>query len=144
MKAITLWQPWASLVIGGFKHFETRSWSTSYRGWLAIHAAKRWEPEQKDFIAHNEFVQRALDAMGYHQLDDLPRGVIIGKVYLSRVMATDKQNVLSLGQHELGVGDWTSGRFAWCLNSRPPVRFDKPIAALGRQGLWNWIYPNGN
>jgi len=41
MKAITLWQPWASLVALGVKTIETRSWATSYRGPIAIHAAKR-------------------------------------------------------------------------------------------------------
>lgn len=40
MKALTLWQPWASLIALGVKTIETRSWSTSYRGPLAIHAAK--------------------------------------------------------------------------------------------------------
>lgn len=41
MKALSLHQPWASLVALGVKTIETRSWSTSYRGPLAIHAAKR-------------------------------------------------------------------------------------------------------
>lgn len=41
MKAVTLWQPWASLVAIGAKTIETRSWATSYRGPLAIHAAAR-------------------------------------------------------------------------------------------------------
>lgn len=41
MKALTLWQPWATLVALGVKTIETRSWSTSYRGPLAIHAAKK-------------------------------------------------------------------------------------------------------
>ena len=139
IRAITIWQPWASLIIGGFKHFETRSWTTSYRGWLAIHAAKRWEPEQKRFIEHNEFVQQALSAIGYHQPNDLPRGAIIGKAYLSRVITTDGQDILSLGQHELSLGDWSPGRFAWCLNSRYPIRFNEPVTVLGRQGLWYWL-----
>lgn len=38
MKILTLTQPWASLVALGAKHIETRSWSTSYRGPIAIHA----------------------------------------------------------------------------------------------------------
>lgn len=41
MKAITIWQPWASLLACGGKRFETRSWATSYRGPIAIHAAKK-------------------------------------------------------------------------------------------------------
>lgn len=41
MKAISLWQPWATLIATGAKQIETRSWATSYRGPIAIHAAKR-------------------------------------------------------------------------------------------------------
>lgn len=40
-KMLTLWQPWASLIVVGAKTIETRSWSTDYRGPLVIHAAKR-------------------------------------------------------------------------------------------------------
>jgi hypothetical protein len=40
-RALTLWQPWASLVALGFKRIETRGWSTGYRGPLVIHAAAR-------------------------------------------------------------------------------------------------------
>lgn len=44
MKALTIRQPWASLVALGVKTIETRSWSTSYRGPLAIHAGKARVP----------------------------------------------------------------------------------------------------
>lgn len=40
MKALTIRQPWASLIAAGVKTIETRSWSTKYRGPLAIHAGK--------------------------------------------------------------------------------------------------------
>lgn len=39
IKALTLTQPWATLVAIGAKKIETRSWATSYRGPLLIHAA---------------------------------------------------------------------------------------------------------
>ena len=42
MKALTIWQPWASLIAGGAKQYETRSWATQYRGPIAIHAAARY------------------------------------------------------------------------------------------------------
>lgn len=41
MKALTLHQPWASLIAIGVKSIETRSWSTKYRGPLAIHASAK-------------------------------------------------------------------------------------------------------
>jgi activating signal cointegrator 1 len=41
MKALTLYEPWATLVARGEKRIETRSWKTNYRGPLAIHASKK-------------------------------------------------------------------------------------------------------
>lgn len=40
MNALTLMQPWATLVAIGAKRIETRSWATRYRGPSAIHAAR--------------------------------------------------------------------------------------------------------
>lgn len=60
MKCISLWQPWASLMSIGAKKIETRSWTTSYRGWLAIHASKKWDSEQKLTARIGEF-RTALD-----------------------------------------------------------------------------------
>lgn len=40
-KALSLWEPWASLVVWGLKLVETRSWQTRYRGRLWIHATQR-------------------------------------------------------------------------------------------------------
>lgn len=47
MKAISLWQPWATLISTGDKTWETRSWATTYRGPLAIHAAKKFGPLER-------------------------------------------------------------------------------------------------
>lgn len=44
MKALTLTQPWATLIAIGAKQIETRSWTTRYRGPLAIHAGKGLGP----------------------------------------------------------------------------------------------------
>lgn len=52
MKTLTLKQPWATLIAKGLKEYEFRSWKTSYRGPLLIHAGmgmdkealKRFEP----------------------------------------------------------------------------------------------------
>ncbi len=44
MRALTLHQPWATLIALGVKTVETRSWATPYRGRLLIHAARGVEP----------------------------------------------------------------------------------------------------
>src|ERR1700689_5364039 len=50
MKALTLTQPWASLVAVGAKRIETRSWRTPYRGPLAIHAAKTFPKDARQYL----------------------------------------------------------------------------------------------
>ena len=50
MKALTVWEPWASLMACGRKNIETRSWPTNYRGPLLICAAKR--KVKKELLAH--------------------------------------------------------------------------------------------
>ncbi len=47
MKALTLYQPWATLVAIGAKRVETRNWTTSYRGQLAIHVSKTVKIDHK-------------------------------------------------------------------------------------------------
>lgn len=46
MKALTLIQPWATLIMLGEKQIETRSWNTKYRGKLAIHAGKKIDKDK--------------------------------------------------------------------------------------------------
>jgi hypothetical protein len=41
MKELSIRQPWAWLIIAGHKDVENRSWTTTYRGPLLIHAARR-------------------------------------------------------------------------------------------------------
>lgn len=45
MKALTVRQPWAQLIALGVKSIETRSWSTGYRGPLAVHAGRALPPK---------------------------------------------------------------------------------------------------
>lgn len=64
MKAITIWQPWASLLACGAKEYETRSWATAYRGPIAIHAAAKKPPKQGDLSP--EIFQAVTEALAKH------------------------------------------------------------------------------
>ena len=46
MKVLSLQEPWASLIKENVKHIETRSWKTSYRGKLYIHASSTKIPKE--------------------------------------------------------------------------------------------------
>lgn len=88
MKTITLHQPWASLVALGVKTIETRSWSTTYRGPLAIHAAQR-DPsvfEVGDFYVGREDIGAPWWLYGEHGVWPMPFGSVIATCELVDVI----------------------------------------------------------
>lgn len=62
MKALSLTQPWASLIAIGAKRVETRSWSTNHRGPVAIHAAKGFPKFARDLVWAEPFQGRLREA----------------------------------------------------------------------------------
>lgn len=79
MKALSIRQPWAHLIIHGGKDIENRSWATSLRGRFLVHAAKggTWA-DHFDVLAY--CTRFTLPLPPYR--DDLQRGGIIGSVEL--------------------------------------------------------------
>jgi hypothetical protein len=139
MKALTLWQPWATLVAIGAKSIETRSWSTRHRGPLAIHAAKRFPPGAQSLAMEREFRTVLLEA-GYGDPETLPRGAVVAVAQLVDVRTTDEvRGVLQATPRETIYGDFSRGRWAWVL--RDVVRLPQPIQAYGGRGLWTWPVP---
>lgn len=136
MKALTLTQPWASLVILGAKRFETRKWKTAHRGPLAIHAARGF-PEAAKALAVREPFQQAL--FGSHDPcpEVLPFGALLGVVEVAGCCRTEEVAAAKDAEHsvELAFGDFTPGRYAWEL--RLLKRFAEPIPVAGHLGLWD-------
>jgi hypothetical protein len=141
MKALTLTQPWATLVAIGAKKIETRSWSTSYRGPLAIHAAKGLGPigGQKgliDLCLQEPFLS-VLKAAGVIEggirKDRLPLGAIVAVCELTEIYRVPTPH-LALTDQERAFGDYSFGRYAWLLTN---VRaLPEPIPVKGALGLW--------
>ena len=80
MKAITIKQPWASLIATGLKDIENRSWKTNYRGRVLIHAAA--SPVKEGLAALNN--KQLFDLMQREnwetEFENLPNGAIVGSV----------------------------------------------------------------
>ena len=138
MKAITLWQPWASAIALQQKRFETRSWPTKYRGPLAIHAATRQNKADEAFFVGMLLKLHEADYERWNEHCDcmyscLPYGEIVAVCDLiDCVLVEDAAPSL----FEKLWGDYSPGRFAWKLAN---VRaLETPIPATGHQGLWNW------
>lgn len=151
MKAISLWQPWATLIAIGAKRIETRSWSTSYRGPLAIHAAKKWDGALKEITMSNPFNGELLKAgctiSSLPGLDaiTLPLGKIVATCRLigcERISAPNPDRAAGAGINRLNVpepersfGDYTPGRYAWILTDIQ--RLSNPIPWRGSQGFFD-------
>jgi activating signal cointegrator 1 len=140
MKALSVMQPWATLIALGAKRIETRSWSTSYRGLLAIHASGRTSREAAMSL-RVPCIREALTAGGYHQGSGpasnpcgLPLGAVIAVVSLIDVQRITLELVPA--EPERSFGDYTPGRFAWFIHDMR--RLSEPVIAKGALGLWEW------
>lgn len=145
MKAITIKQPWLTLISLGEKKFETRSWQTKYRGITAIHAGKMID---KAACGQNSITQ-ALLRHGIESYKELPTGAVIATAYLvkchkimeDRSFINDEEravtdNGLFIEGDEWSFGDYSEGRYAWKLSNVNPLA--KPIPAKVRLSLWEW------
>ena len=130
IKAISLWQPWASLMAAGVKLHETRHWATAYRGPIAIHAAKVLDlAGAPDALCLAQF--------GLHWADDLPRGAVVAVGHLTGCVPAG--GLHDLTRADRAAGNFTPGRFAWRIERLRPL--PEPIPLAGRQGLFNWEPP---
>lgn len=130
MRAITLWQPWASLWASGVKVHETRHWPTDYRGPLAIHAA------QKLVYAVSPELEDILDSdFGPHWGMELPRGAIVGTCRIVSCRVIGSFPISELHPDDIAAGDHTPGRFAW--GAADFRLFKRPIPWKGRQGFFS-------
>ena len=132
MRAISLWQPYASLWLSPYKLHETRHWSTQYRGPLAVHAAKRAETVVDDRV---EFLLRA--HFGRDWARTLPRGALIGVLNLDGCERTEKIYPLQPATaDDYACGNFAPGRYGWRRGSVFRL-LSKPIPYIGRQGFFN-------
>lgn len=152
MKVLSLCQPFASALIYGHKHFETRGWRPSARMLSII---------RKDgFLIHASATKKFMhlvDAPPFVGLNiPYPRGFILGKMQIGRILSTEewKKGHGSMEPAafkdipgyvwtpyermipEYMMGDYSENRYAWeCLS---PVVFETPIFCKGQLSFWNF------
>lgn len=144
MKAISLWQPWSSLLISGAKRVETRSWSTNIRGWVGVIATKGGLPlSEFARLIRTEPFKIAIARMGYKSIADFPTGLIgavrlgpCGQV-LSRPRAFSYpggQTMLPPPEPELSFGNYEVGRY--CFITLDRIACKTPVPWNGGQ---RWV-----
>jgi hypothetical protein len=126
MKAISIRQPWAWLIVNGYKDIENRTWATKYRGLLLIHASKGMTRSEYDdvefFLTFHDLP--AVRAIKLPLFEDLERGGVVG---VSRVVDC----VLSRDR----FSPWhMEGQFGFHLQNSRPLSF---VACKGALGLFD-------
>jgi hypothetical protein len=156
LHAITLWQPWATLIAQGHKRIETRSWSSRWLNWpplLAIHAASmpmrgsvlklRSEEPFAGCLASPAYAE----APAYTPTVPLPAGAVVAVCrfvealrteFIADILTTLLQHGKA-GPHEMEFGDYSEGRWGWMLEDICPL--SEPIRTKGAQGVWGWDAP---
>ncbi|MEG1306079.1 MAG: ASCH domain-containing protein, partial [Bacilli bacterium] len=127
MKVLSIRQPWASLIINGYKEYELRSWNTHYRGDVLIHACKNIDKKQA-----NRFSSLNLD---------YPTGKIIGKVNITNCIKVTKDFERELVKKNNLVYDQNPYRSGYAFKLEDVTKFKKEILASGQLGFWNYYKP---
>ena len=124
MKVLTIKQPWANLIIDGYKKYEFRSWKTNYRGKILIHAGLKIE---------TDIIERFKEYNLEYQ-----KGVIIGEADLVDCILVDRKFKRRLRKinpivYRQSNHDET---YAWKLENIK--KYNEVIYATGQLGLWNY------
>ena len=138
IKVISLWEPWATAMRRKLKKNETRSWPTSYRGWLGIQAAKKeYRPRDYEF-EFNAMVQGA--GIWPHHLTTTYGHLlcIANLVGCERTEAV--RDVVTV--RERAWGNYDDKRFAWITSPNDLIELAEPIAVKGRQGIFEIDLPD--
>jgi hypothetical protein len=116
MKVIVIRQPWAWLIVNGFKDIENRSWRTHYRGALLIQASAGLPAKRK----FQEIRLFALER-GVELPKEFERGGIVGMVHLEHCVTSSPSK-------------WFEGPIGWVLSNAKRLPF---IPLKGRLGLFD-------
>jgi predicted transcriptional regulator len=111
MKALSIRQPFAELILSGKKKIEYRNWNTEFRGRFYVHAPM--------------VIEREAAALEKFDASKLVTGAIIGKATLWKVLHLRKQNV-----------DYNYGFLL-----KDPKRLKKPIPYTGQQRFFDVVKP---
>ena len=129
MKVLSLTEPYAILIKNGVKTIETRSWKTSYRGKLYIHASSTKIPKE---------YKNNVELMSLVNINELNYGNIICSCELTDCIEMTDEFIekIKKNKNEYISGVYAKGRYAWILKNIEIL--ERPINAKGHLGIWNY------
>lgn len=115
MKALSIRQPWAWLIVNGHKDIENRTWATKFRGPLLIHASKGMTRD--DYLACEIFCAD-IPGVKLPAFEDLQRGGIVGQAEMTDCVRKSES-------------PWFTGEVGFVMANARPRPFHPCKGALG-------------
>ena len=130
MKVLSITEPYATLIKNGYKKIETRSYKTSYRGELYIHASMN---KKNLKVLQDQNIKNLVDTENFNFGQIICKCNLVDCVYMSKeFIAEIKKN----NYQEYLCGQYEEGRYAWILADVEIL--DKKISAKGQLNIWNY------
>ena len=136
MKAISLQNPWAQLVVSGFKTVEAKTWTTDYRGELLICSKARSDKSLEKAVL--DVIEEETD-LAFEQSEFFVNGAVLGKVQLVdiRPLTEDDLEESWMDPAELEAAE--TPLYAWVFDNAEPIA--EPIEVKGKPRLFDMELP---
>lgn len=130
VKALSITEPYPTLIMLGDKRIETRPWKTNYRGTILIHASKT---RNRKFLCNADLMDRA-GALHFGSIV-----AVADLVGCDLMTAESVESMRCLNPREFSAGFYSPGRYEWILDNVRPV---EPVSVKGQLGLWTFNTSN--
>lgn len=137
MRAISLWEPWATAMRLGVKTIETRGWHTGYRGPLVICAAKRCVKRDIQEVFEDWKFELPDSPLAALTMNDLHFGMAVCRVDIVACRSTKDQRQ-TISRENYYTGNYDSGRFGWVTENLLALT---PFPVKGKQGFFDVEMP---
>jgi hypothetical protein len=114
VKALSIRQPWAWLIVNGYKDVENRKWRTDFRGWFLVHAGKQFDHKGYKWVKANSKIKMPA-------INEFEMGGIVGSAEI----------IDCVTQHN---SQWFFGPYGFVLKNAETLKF---IPLLGQLNFFN-------
>lgn len=136
MKAISLQNPWAQLVVSGFKTIEAKTWTTDYRGELLICSKARSDKSLEKAVL--DVIEEETDLV-FEQDEFFVNGAVLGKVTLMDVRELTEEDLEESWMDPAELEEAQTPLYAWVFDNAEPIA--EPVAVKGKSRLYDVELP---
>jgi hypothetical protein len=119
LKVLTIKQPWATLIINGYKNIENRTWGVSKDRWILVHSSAKYT--KVDLNTVKPEIKKIMSKLDWK---NFPVSQILGIMHVSHVEK----------DCDIDKYIWATGTHCWHIDQ--VIKFEKPITAIGAMSLW--------